>query len=91
LDNDLLEKFKEFLESSTKKNHERQLFCKLTWRHLNKEPHHIMKHIEGKRFQRAYVHWQECQTNGTEYVPVGRKKRNKKCQLMMTMMINTLI
>jgi hypothetical protein len=34
----------------------RQLFCKLTWRHLNKEPHHIMKHIEGKRFQRAYTH-----------------------------------
>ncbi len=34
----------------------RQLFCKLTWRHLNKEPHHIMKHIEGKKFQRAYIH-----------------------------------
>jgi len=82
---------KNFLNQVPKKNHERQLFCKLTWRHLNKEPHHVMKHIEGKRFQRAYVHWQECQTNGTEYVPVGRKKRNKKCQLMMTMMINTLI
>jgi len=77
-DNNSLEKFKEFLESSTKKNHEKQLFCKLTWRHLNKEPHHIMKHIEGKRFQRAYVNWQECQANGTEYVPIGRKKKKEK-------------
>jgi hypothetical protein len=78
VDNNSLDKFKEFLEPSTKKNHERQLFCKLTWRHLNKEPHHIVKHIEGKRFQRAYAHWQECQTNGTEYVPIGRKKKKQK-------------
>jgi len=34
----------------------KQLFCKLTCRHLNKEPHHIMKHIQGKKFQRAYIH-----------------------------------
>lgn len=33
----------------------KQLFCKLTWRHLNKEPHHIMKHVEGKKFKRAYA------------------------------------
>jgi len=77
-DYDHLEKFKEFLEPSTKKNHEKQLFCKLTSRHLNKEPHHIMKHIEGKRFQRAYTHWQECQANGTEYVPIGRKQKKQK-------------
>jgi hypothetical protein len=77
-DYDSLEKFKEFLEPSTKKNHERQLFCKLTCRHLNKEPHHIMKHIEGKKFQRAYVYWQECQANGTEYVPIGKRKNKQK-------------
>jgi len=75
LDNNSLEKFQEFLEPSTKKNHENQLFCKLTLKHLNKEPHHILKHVQGKKFQRAYVKWQECQSNGTEYVPGGRKKK----------------
>ncbi|CAF0917568.1 unnamed protein product [Adineta ricciae] len=54
-DYDTLEKFKDFIEPSTKKNHERQLFCKLTSRHLNKDPHHIMKHVEGKKFKRAYA------------------------------------
>lgn len=67
----------------------------MTWRHLNKEPHHIAKHVQGKRFQRAYAHCksrflflssstvstlsgQECQANGTEYVPIGRKKKKQK-------------
>lgn len=72
------------------------MFCKLTWRHLNKEPHHIMRHIEGKRFKRAYIlckssdifeillndvffiQGQECQANGTEYVPVGKRKKKQK-------------
>jgi len=62
---------------STKKNHERQLFCKLTCRHLNKEPHHIMKHVQGKRFKRAYAQWQECQADGVEYVPIGRRKKKQ--------------
>merc|ERR1712110_581968 len=78
LDNNSLEKFKEFLEPSTKKNHENQLFCKLTLKHLNKEPHHILKHVQGKRFQRAHLQWQECQSNGIEYVPGGRKKKKEK-------------
>ncbi|CAF3353412.1 unnamed protein product [Rotaria socialis] len=78
VDSDDLEKYKEFLEPSTKKNHEKQLFCKLTWRHLNKEPHHIMKHIEGKKFKRAYAKWQECQVNGIEYTSVGKKKKKQQ-------------
>ncbi|CAF4273118.1 unnamed protein product, partial [Adineta steineri] len=75
LDTDYLNKFKEFLEPSTKKNHETQFFCKLTWRYLNKEPHHIMRHLEGKRFKRAYILWQKYQENGTEYIPIGRRKK----------------
>ena len=71
-----------------------QFFCKLTWRHINKEPHHIMKHITGKRFKRAYLHCkfvddlktivilsllgQECQANGTEYTPIGRRKKKQQ-------------
>ncbi|CAF1097165.1 unnamed protein product [Adineta ricciae] len=77
-DYDTLEKFKDFIEPSTKKNHERQLFCKLTSRHLNKDPHHIMKHVEGKKFKRAYAQWQECQANGTEFVSVGRRKKKQE-------------
>ncbi|CAF0868194.1 unnamed protein product [Rotaria sordida] len=38
-----------------KKHHERQLFYKLTWHYLNKEPHHIMRHIQGKRFKHGYI------------------------------------
>lgn len=71
LDFEVLDKFKDFLTPSTKKNHEydplaiqpiciscvdrRQLFCKLTSRHLNKDPHHMLKHLEGKKFKRAYA------------------------------------
>ncbi|CAF0919025.1 unnamed protein product [Rotaria sordida] len=73
-----LENYKQFLEPSTKKNHEKQLFCKLTYRHLNKEPDHIKKHIEGKKFKRAYAQWEECQKNGTEYVPLGRRKKKEQ-------------
>ncbi|CAF0798041.1 unnamed protein product [Rotaria sordida] len=38
-----------------KKHHERQLFYKLTWHYLNKEPHHIMRHIQGKTFKHGYI------------------------------------
>lgn len=30
-----------------------QLFCKLTLRHLNRQPHHVLRHIHGKRFKKA--------------------------------------
>ncbi|CAF0733413.1 unnamed protein product [Adineta steineri] len=80
-DYDSLDLYKEFLEPSTKKNHEKQLFCKLTSRHLNKEPHHIMKHIEGKKFKRAYALWQKCQEDGTEYAPVGRRKKKQQMSI----------
>lgn len=30
-----------------------QLFCKLTLRHLNRQPHHVLRHINGKRFKKA--------------------------------------
>ncbi|CAF4406487.1 unnamed protein product, partial [Adineta steineri] len=59
----------------------KQLFCKLTSRHLNKEPHHIMKHIEGKKFKRAYALWQKCQEDGTEYAPVGRRKTKQQMSI----------
>ncbi|KAJ3605532.1 hypothetical protein NHX12_027577 [Muraenolepis orangiensis] len=30
-----------------------QLFCKLSLRHLNRQPHHVLKHVNGKRFKKA--------------------------------------
>lgn len=30
-----------------------QLFCKLTIRHINRQPHHILRHVNGKRFKKA--------------------------------------
>ncbi|KAG7255875.1 hypothetical protein CRUP_013248, partial [Coryphaenoides rupestris] len=30
-----------------------QFFCKLTLRHLNRQPHHVLKHVNGKRFKKA--------------------------------------
>lgn len=30
-----------------------QLFCKLTLRHINKAPEHVLRHTQGRRYQRA--------------------------------------
>lgn len=30
-----------------------QLFCKLTLRHINKFPEHVLRHVQGKRYQKA--------------------------------------
>merc|ERR1712002_601945 len=63
-----ISQFKEFIVPSTKRKH--QLFCKLTLNHLNPYPvHHILKHIRGKKFIKAYSRWVECQKNGEEFVP----------------------
>lgn len=37
-----------------------QLFCKLTLRHLNRQPHHVLRHVSGKRFKKALS---KCQCN----------------------------
>ncbi|XP_013384316.1 surfeit locus protein 2 [Lingula anatina] len=66
--------YKQHLVQSNKKHHEKQLFCKLTWRHLNNQSSHIQRHIQGKKFQRALRKYEECQRNGDTYRP--RKDRN---------------
>ncbi|CAH2316625.1 surfeit locus 2 [Pelobates cultripes] len=57
----------------------KQLFCKLTLRHMNKIPEEVQRHIEGKRYQKALVKYKECQKEGKEYVPACllQKKRQK--------------
>ena len=33
-----------------------QLLCKLTLKHVNKQPDHIQLHFNGRRFKKAYQH-----------------------------------
>lgn len=71
--------FKDFLVLSNKPGHEKQLFCKLTCRHLNDLPHHIAQHINGKRFLTAYERWKKCQETGEVFKPnSGRQKQARR-------------
>lgn len=47
----------------------RQLFCKLTLRHINKAPEHVLRHTQGRRYQKALRKYEECQKQGVEFVP----------------------
>ncbi|KAM6985121.1 surfeit locus protein 2 [Aplochiton taeniatus] len=53
---------------STKKPN--QLFCKLTLKHLNRLPHHVLRHVNGKRFKKALAQYKECVKQGTQFVPI---------------------
>ncbi|XP_058015497.1 surfeit locus protein 2 [Ahaetulla prasina] len=59
-----------------------QLFCKLTLRHLNKIPEHLLRHVRGRRYQKALRRYEECQKEGLEYVPAcllqKRRRRQKE-------------
>uniref|UniRef100_A0A8C7YSI1 Surfeit 2 n=1 Tax=Oryzias sinensis TaxID=183150 RepID=A0A8C7YSI1_9TELE len=55
-----------------------QLFCKLTLRHLNREPRHVLIHINGKRFKKALAQYEECVKQGIEFVPERLKHKKPK-------------
>uniref|UniRef100_A0A8C5R7L4 Surfeit 2 n=1 Tax=Leptobrachium leishanense TaxID=445787 RepID=A0A8C5R7L4_9ANUR len=55
----------------------KQLFCKLTVRHINRIPEHVQKHVQGKRYQRALAQYVECQKQGLQYVPPCLKNKKK--------------
>lgn len=46
-----------------------QLFCKLTLRHLNRQPTHVLKHVNGKRYKKALAKYEECVRQGIEFIP----------------------
>lgn len=54
----------------------KQLFCRLTLRHLNRQPHHVLRHVNGKRFKKALEKYEECVELGIDYVP-ARQQRKK--------------
>ncbi|XP_004677914.1 PREDICTED: surfeit locus protein 2 [Condylura cristata] len=61
----------------------RQLFCRLTLRHINRDPAHVQRHTQGRRFQRALRQYDECQKQGVEYVPaclLHKRKRRREGQ-----------
>ncbi|XP_032117765.1 surfeit locus protein 2, partial [Sapajus apella] len=68
--------FEPHIVPSTKNPH--QLFCKLTLRHINKCPEHVLRHIQGRRYQRALCKYEECQKQGLEYVPACLVHRRRK-------------
>ncbi|XP_077353661.1 surfeit locus protein 2 [Festucalex cinctus] len=55
-----------------------QLFCKLTLRHLNRQPHHVLKHVNGKRFKKALAKYEECVKQGIEFVPIRLQQKRPK-------------
>ncbi|XP_072286802.1 surfeit locus protein 2 [Pyxicephalus adspersus] len=69
-------KYEPHIVPSTK--NEGQLFCKLTLRHITKSLEDIERHINGKRYQRALLKYEECQKLGVEYVPTCLRNRNKQ-------------
>ncbi|XP_029776879.1 surfeit locus protein 2, partial [Suricata suricatta] len=54
-----------------------QLFCRLTLRHINKAPEHVLRHTQGRRYQRALREYEKCQEQGVEYIPVSLRHRRR--------------
>ncbi|CAH8498308.1 unnamed protein product [Dicrocoelium dendriticum] len=50
-----------------------RLFCKLTWRYINRDPDQLLLHFKGRRFQQALLRYNKCKESGEEYVPVSGK------------------
>ncbi|KFO21507.1 surfeit locus protein 2 [Fukomys damarensis] len=68
--------FEPHIVPSTK--HPHQLFCKLTLRHINKSPEHVLRHTQGHRYQRALRKYEECQKQGVEFVPACLRHRRRR-------------
>ncbi|NXC45721.1 SURF2 protein, partial [Penelope pileata] len=68
--------FEPHIVPSTKNLH--QLFCKLTLRHINKLPEHVLRHVQGKRYQKALKAYEKCQEEGVEYVPACLRQKQQQ-------------
>ncbi|XP_049594257.1 surfeit locus protein 2 [Syngnathus scovelli] len=55
-----------------------QLFCKLTLRHLNRQPHHVLRHVNGKRFKKALAKYEDCVKQGIAFVPIRLQQKRPK-------------
>ncbi|OXB76309.1 UNVERIFIED_CONTAM: hypothetical protein H355_006720 [Colinus virginianus] len=68
--------FEPHIVPSTKNLH--QLFCKLTLRHINKLPEHVLRHVQGKRYQKALRAYEKCQEDGVEFVPACLRHKQQQ-------------
>ncbi|KAF7241038.1 Surfeit locus protein 2 [Varanus komodoensis] len=68
--------FEPHIVPSTKNPH--QLFCKLTLRHINKIPEHILRHVQGRRYQKALHRYEACQKEGVEYIPACLLQKQRR-------------
>ena len=41
---------------------------------MNKQPDHVQKHVEGRRFLKSYQYWLECQEKGVKFVPLCKQR-----------------
>ncbi|KAA0717449.1 Surfeit locus protein 2 [Triplophysa tibetana] len=56
-----------------------RLFCKLTLRHINRVPQHVLRHVSGQRYKKALGEYEECVRQGVEFVPASlRHKKSPK-------------
>merc|ERR1712002_1287911 len=55
-------------------NH-KQLYCQLTQRLINRDPIHVLKHVQGRRYVREKRRYDECQRQGIPYVGIVRSKQ----------------
>ncbi|KAK1787673.1 hypothetical protein P4O66_016166, partial [Electrophorus voltai] len=54
-----------------------RLFCKLTLRHINRIPQHVLRHVSGKRYKKALAQYEECAKLGVVFVPASLKRRRR--------------
>merc|ERR1712142_1426488 len=53
----------------------KQLYCQLTQRLINRDPIHVLKHVQGRRYVREKRKYDECQRQGIPYVGIVRSKQ----------------
>lgn len=53
----------------------KQLYCQLTQRLINKDPVHILKHVQGYRYVREKFRFDDCVRRGIPYVGIVRSKQ----------------
>lgn len=53
----------------------KQLYCSLTGRLLNKDPIHVLKHVNGYRYLREKRRYDDCKSKGIPYQPPTRSKQ----------------
>ncbi|XP_071491462.1 surfeit locus protein 2-like [Diadema antillarum] len=74
---DHFEKYKPHIIPSNKKGRGHQLFCTLTLRHINRTAEHIERNVNGRRYQKALLKYEECQRLGIKFKPLTRRKQQE--------------